>query len=171
MMKMLILISLVSIVLIAHTNGLRCSPCRDRICKPQSVLKRECRGGIVKDYCGCCNLCAKQYGESCGGRLGMHGRCDQGLYCKLVGYGCFVFPFDYTGYCARSYFYVKVGLLRNNYETIILTKRPTGWVICGVALILEWRISFATNVAYLRTSHKIYDWLGNMLGRWMCSKN
>lgn len=33
--------------------------------------------------CGCCDVCAKQLGEDCGGLYGMIGTCDKGLDCDL----------------------------------------------------------------------------------------
>ena len=38
-------------------------------------------GGLVKDVCRCCYVCAKQIGESCGGYLGIYGKCDRHLTC------------------------------------------------------------------------------------------
>ncbi|XP_057313338.1 antistasin-like [Hydractinia symbiolongicarpus] len=39
----------------------------------------NCKGGIVKDNCGCCDVCAKQKGETCGGYAGV---CEKGLVCR-----------------------------------------------------------------------------------------
>lgn len=58
-------------------------------------------GSIVKDVCNCCDACAKQVGEKCGG-LWKH-RCDQGLICKglthKMEYGkCIKSTFSMPGY-------------------------------------------------------------------------
>ena len=38
-------------------------------------------GGLVKDMCGCCDVCAKAESENCGGLFHFHGQCDKGLNC------------------------------------------------------------------------------------------
>lgn len=38
-------------------------------------------GGIVKDICGCCDVCAKVLGERCGGPFYRGRTCDEGLKC------------------------------------------------------------------------------------------
>ena len=43
----------------------------------------SCKGGLVKDICGCCTVCAKVEGESCGGQWKTVGRCDSGLTCAV----------------------------------------------------------------------------------------
>ena len=39
-------------------------------------------GRIDRDLCGCCDVCAKQKGEECGGPWGGN-KCDDGLNCRL----------------------------------------------------------------------------------------
>uniref|UniRef100_UPI003980FBB8 hypothetical protein n=1 Tax=Salmonella sp. s54925 TaxID=3159674 RepID=UPI003980FBB8 len=46
------------------------------------VVKKQCRGGLTLDVCGCCKICAKLEGEVCDGMWGLLGDCDQGLFCK-----------------------------------------------------------------------------------------
>lgn len=41
----------------------------------------ECRAGKVKDICGCCFVCAKAFGERCGGIDRIHGTCGVNLTC------------------------------------------------------------------------------------------
>ena len=43
----------------------------------------DCKGGTVKDICGCCTVCAKVEGERCGGEWETEGRCDSGLECSV----------------------------------------------------------------------------------------
>jgi len=62
---------------IASVSSLSCMSCDQLVCpKPAS-----CKGGIVKDVCGCCDVCAKLEGEECGGAWDMSGKCARGLRC------------------------------------------------------------------------------------------
>lgn len=57
------------------------SKCRD-CSKPFKCEPVEgCKGGIVKNRCTCCNVCAKVEGESCGGKWDFRGKCSVGLKC------------------------------------------------------------------------------------------
>ncbi|KAK3864295.1 hypothetical protein Pcinc_030010 [Petrolisthes cinctipes] len=42
----------------------------------------RCSWGLVLDMCGCCYVCGKGPGESCGGQWAWHGRCGRGLDCR-----------------------------------------------------------------------------------------
>lgn len=42
----------------------------------------ECPVGITHDACGCCEKCAQNEGEKCGGPWYTSGRCGTGLKCK-----------------------------------------------------------------------------------------
>ncbi|CAH1257331.1 FCGBP [Branchiostoma lanceolatum] len=65
------------IVIVTSVAGLSCSPCEDHECsKPP-----PCKGDIVKDACGCCDVCAKVEGERCGGPWKISGVCSSGLFC------------------------------------------------------------------------------------------
>jgi hypothetical protein len=35
----------------------------------------------VRDSCGCCDVCARSEGETCGGLFYNHGKCGNGLNC------------------------------------------------------------------------------------------
>ena len=37
--------------------------------------------GVVRDVCGCCDVCARGEGESCGGLFHNHGKCGNNLNC------------------------------------------------------------------------------------------
>lgn len=55
--------------------------CSQVMCVSLSTLKEFCKGGIVYGICGCCQVCAKIEGESCGGLSDSYGKCDTGLLC------------------------------------------------------------------------------------------
>ena len=38
-------------------------------------------GGLTKDVCNCCDVCAKVKGEVCGGPSNIRGKCDKNLRC------------------------------------------------------------------------------------------
>ncbi|XP_066559001.1 cysteine-rich motor neuron 1 protein [Amia ocellicauda] len=60
---------------------LHCPPCERIHCTPKRALKLQCKGGITTGICGCCPVCARMAGESCGGKWDYLGKCDQGLVC------------------------------------------------------------------------------------------
>ncbi|EDV26322.1 uncharacterized protein TRIADDRAFT_54193 [Trichoplax adhaerens] len=71
---------------ITCSNGLGCPHCNRQKCK----YPTNCPGGLTYEpYCGCCLVCAKVLGESCGGPWGSSGHCDKGLE-------CYISPFAYT---------------------------------------------------------------------------
>ncbi|XP_023217449.1 venom protein 302-like [Centruroides sculpturatus] len=62
--------------LIVSSYCIPCS-CDKKSCKPLT----NCKFGMVKDGCNCCQVCAKGVGESCGGRFNVHGICADDLEC------------------------------------------------------------------------------------------
>ncbi|XP_057312226.1 venom protein 302-like [Hydractinia symbiolongicarpus] len=103
------------------SHSLSCFQCNLTECK-----QPMCKGGIVKDPCQCCNVCAKVRGEECGGPWDIHGECDQGLYCKKEGKpGQTVF--NITGKCEYHVCEVettkqKRGRRCKNEEVVFCTK-------------------------------------------------
>nr|API81349.1 venom toxin [Hemiscorpius lepturus] len=67
------------LTLIVSIHSLSCPCWRDRsICRPAPT---DCKLGLTKDACGCCDICFKIEGEKCGGPWGTSGRCGEGLEC------------------------------------------------------------------------------------------
>ena len=64
----------------------------------------------MKDVCNCCDACAKQKGESCGGLWGMKGKCDKELRC-LTTNSKFLFA---IGICGRFFNFKVRSLLRDS---------------------------------------------------------
>lgn len=62
-------------------QALHCPPCEQIHCSSRRALKRQCKGGVTTGVCGCCPVCARQEGESCGGTWDYLGKCDEGLVC------------------------------------------------------------------------------------------
>lgn len=62
-------------------QALHCPSCERIHCSPRRALRLQCKGGITTGICGCCPVCAKQAGESCGGAWDNLGKCDEGLVC------------------------------------------------------------------------------------------
>jgi HtrA serine peptidase 1 len=78
-MKISLVIALVISVILPMAHS--CVPCSEIKCPPLNKL--NCKGGRVKDVCGCCPACAKVLGEECGGPpWNSAGKCDSGLECK-----------------------------------------------------------------------------------------
>ena len=62
-------------------QALHCPPCQRIHCASPQALKLRCKGGVTTGVCGCCPLCARTEGESCGGAWDYLGKCDEGLVC------------------------------------------------------------------------------------------
>ncbi|XP_067143785.1 venom protein 302-like [Centruroides vittatus] len=70
---------LVSVCLYSVVVSLSCRPCDKSACTP--VKEADCPVGISFDSCGCCQRCARNVGEKCGGPWKVHGKCGNGLVC------------------------------------------------------------------------------------------
>lgn len=62
-------------------QALHCPPCERVHCSSRRVLKLQCKGGVTTGVCGCCPVCARTEGETCGGTWDYLGKCDKGLVC------------------------------------------------------------------------------------------
>ncbi|GLD58862.1 insulin-like growth factor-binding protein 4 [Lates japonicus] len=62
-------------------QALHCPPCERIHCSSQRTLKLQCKGGVTTGVCGCCPVCARTEGETCGGTWDYLGKCDEGLVC------------------------------------------------------------------------------------------
>ncbi|XP_019643786.1 PREDICTED: cysteine-rich motor neuron 1 protein-like [Branchiostoma belcheri] len=70
------------VVLLGMVKGLAalsCLQCGTFTCPPLP----SCQGDVTKDACGCCDVCAKIPGESCGGQWNISGTCSSGLTCVV----------------------------------------------------------------------------------------
>jgi len=77
------LVVLVYVINMSRVAAFSCPEELKQYCKPAEEL--SCKGGVTKDACGFCTICAKVVGESCGGPWGVEGRCDEGLTCHKTG--------------------------------------------------------------------------------------
>ncbi|XP_047451719.1 IGFBP domain-containing protein [Mugil cephalus] len=62
-------------------RALHCPPCERIHCSSRRALKLQCKGGVTTGVCGCCPVCARTEGETCGGTWDYVGKCDEGLVC------------------------------------------------------------------------------------------
>ncbi|XP_039988199.1 IGFBP domain-containing protein [Xiphias gladius] len=62
-------------------QALHCPPCERIHCSSRRALRLGCRGGVTTGVCGCCPVCARTEGETCGGAWDYLGKCDEGLVC------------------------------------------------------------------------------------------
>jgi len=72
------LILVVLACLISEGLSLRCLPCQEAECSPPSCCAS---GSVTLGVCGCCQVCAKAEGETCGGPWATSGSCAAGLRC------------------------------------------------------------------------------------------
>uniref|UniRef100_A0A8C8DZ45 Si:ch73-330k17.3 n=1 Tax=Oryzias sinensis TaxID=183150 RepID=A0A8C8DZ45_9TELE len=64
-------------------QALHCPPCERIHCSTRRALRLQCKGGVTTGVCGCCPVCAKTEGETCGGTWNHLGKCDEGLVCVV----------------------------------------------------------------------------------------
>ncbi|XP_077992373.1 insulin-like growth factor-binding protein 7 [Glandiceps talaboti] len=91
---------------IAQSTTKDCKRCNQDAC-PEVV---DCQAGVVKDFCDCCDVCARTEGEECGGENLELGRCVDGLVCSDEGqceceqpeHVCGSDNEDYTSVCALN---------------------------------------------------------------------
>ncbi|CAK9300805.1 unnamed protein product [Gordionus sp. m RMFG-2023] len=122
--KDLFYIFIFCIFLKIKVDALSCRPCKTLFTKcvdPPS----NCTGGLVKDVCDCCKICAKVKGEVCGGIYNYLGKCDKGLMCDLKD------PKDANsmGTCIKSYYKVAKYILHIFYSMINMSKCLLGYYI------------------------------------------
>ncbi|CAK9293388.1 unnamed protein product [Gordionus sp. m RMFG-2023] len=82
-----------------YIEGLSCT-CHQMEGKCNSPPPTNCKGDMVKDACGCCDVCAKVLNETCGGPWWVGGRCSKGLICKFSDYRQ---PIQSDGVCILEY--------------------------------------------------------------------
>ncbi|KAM8927221.1 cysteine-rich motor neuron 1 protein-like isoform 2-T2 [Pelodytes ibericus] len=80
-MKLTYVVSIICFWGIPGLLAYNCSSCEERTCPPRPV---QCRGRQAIDPCGCCNHCAKQTWEPCGGENWELGYCDRHFKCANV---------------------------------------------------------------------------------------
>ena len=113
------IIQLISILHLVHlAASLVCWPCCthsiigvviEGCVECPEVFPSNCTGGqLTKDQCGCCDVCAKAVGESCGY---YNGRCGDGLYCYYPP------PKDFFGVCC-----CEKKILKETEDVYILDK-------------------------------------------------
>jgi len=76
------------VVLLSVAGALECMK-RDK-CSTDcpAVNPKECDSGCTtKDFCNCCDVCAKPEGEHCEGPNNIKGFCAKGLVCKRKNNG------------------------------------------------------------------------------------
>ncbi|XP_060718989.1 insulin-like growth factor-binding protein 2 isoform X2 [Tachysurus vachellii] len=78
-LKDLMIFQFLVLLVVRNSLAFSCVPCA----LLNGCPELNCLGEKVLGMCGCCYVCAKQLGESCGGLYGSTGTCDQGLRCVL----------------------------------------------------------------------------------------
>ncbi|KAK8733137.1 hypothetical protein OTU49_006780 [Cherax quadricarinatus] len=80
-MRLLPALSVCLAAVLGSVSCLSCLPCREVTCEMPAVVN-QCSWGLVLDMCGCCYVCGKGPGQTCGGQWAWHGRCGRGLECR-----------------------------------------------------------------------------------------
>jgi len=78
------LIVVVLVVLSSVAGALQCMNREKCSTDCPAVNPKECDSGCTtKDFCDCCDVCAKPEGELCEGPNNIMGHCAKGLTCKF----------------------------------------------------------------------------------------
>uniref|UniRef100_A0A1V1WBV3 Putative venom protein n=1 Tax=Superstitionia donensis TaxID=311983 RepID=A0A1V1WBV3_9SCOR len=79
---MLFRIAVYSLLLVVCVYSLSCPLCWENpsVC---GTTPTDCKLGLTKDACGCCDVCYKIEGEKCGGPWRTSGNCGKGLKCEI----------------------------------------------------------------------------------------
>ncbi|XP_063608646.1 insulin-like growth factor-binding protein 7 [Penaeus indicus] len=79
-MNTLTVLLLAVCVVAASGFRLQCNDCDAAPCP--ALPGRGCPHGVVKDICGCCDVCGKGYGEKCDEFI----KCGPRLTCKVLDF-------------------------------------------------------------------------------------
>jgi len=80
--RLVLFVGLLATAALLHLSSATGCPPTCLRCTPLRIS--DCRAGIVRDLCGCCSVCAKAVGETCGGLDGAHGTCGTNLTCISI---------------------------------------------------------------------------------------
>uniref|UniRef100_A0A0C9RPB1 TSA: Tityus bahiensis Tbah01400 mRNA sequence n=1 Tax=Tityus bahiensis TaxID=50343 RepID=A0A0C9RPB1_TITBA len=72
---------IILLCIVGSIYSLSCPCLFDERYKNNCKTPENCSAGITRDACGCCDVCARGEGESCGGPWFLSGRCGKGLKC------------------------------------------------------------------------------------------
>ena len=87
-----------------------CPPCDTSTCDDEGVVQQSCPDAtLVSDPCGCCKVCGRMFGETCGGAYEYLGKCEFDLVCTAK-------PSAYLNGCNISGVCTSKQLL--NYNTV-----------------------------------------------------
>uniref|UniRef100_A0A3Q3J0K5 IGFBP N-terminal domain-containing protein n=1 Tax=Monopterus albus TaxID=43700 RepID=A0A3Q3J0K5_MONAL len=87
---------------VQQLEALHCPPCRQIHCSSRRALKLQCKGGVITGICGCCPVCARIQGETCGGAWDYLGKCDEGLVCVYEDTAADKPDAEHKGICKAS---------------------------------------------------------------------
>ena len=105
--KMLLLLVLVSSVLSLSKADDSACVCNQLSCETPV----NCTHGIVSDPCGCCIVCARGAGDTCGGGPNGIGVCGDGLQCVINAENGDVITGREEGVCqSKHYVYILMSI-------------------------------------------------------------
>ncbi|XP_047498423.1 cysteine-rich motor neuron 1 protein-like [Penaeus chinensis] len=78
-------LAVLALLAAASVDALTCRPCNNVRCASPETY--DCPGReVVPNECGCCFVCSKLEGESCGGSFSILGTCSSHLVCYSPRY-------------------------------------------------------------------------------------
>lgn len=80
--RLVLFVGLLATAALLHPSSGTSCPSTCSRCPPLRIS--DCRAGIAREACGCCLVCAKALGETCGGLDGIYGTCGTNLTCISI---------------------------------------------------------------------------------------
>ncbi|CAF1175992.1 unnamed protein product [Didymodactylos carnosus] len=74
---------LIVIPVISDESVNDCTECDLEYCLENIRYNKNCTK-LIRDQCNCCTVCLRNINETCGGKLNIHGICDNGLDCESI---------------------------------------------------------------------------------------
>ena len=85
-----------------------CPLCNVENCVDEEVVQKSCPDStLVADPCGCCKVCGRKFGETCGGAYEYLGKCEYHLVCTAKSSEYFSGT-NVSGICTSKYVYTNI---------------------------------------------------------------
>ena len=82
-----------------------CPLCNVGNCVDEEAVQKSCPDStLVADPCGCCKVCGRMFGETCGGAYEYLGKCEYHLVCTAKSSEYFN-GINVSGICTSKYVY------------------------------------------------------------------
>ena len=85
------------------TGPMLCPDCDKENCENETLVQESCPDAkLVADPCGCCRVCGRMFGETCGGAYEYLGKCGYELICTADS-SEYLYGHNISGICTSKY--------------------------------------------------------------------